>query len=1567
MSKVSLQPKKIEQPLAGNRIKNSKGKNISSPSICRDGNASPSYHPWEKGTLHKFLTGGTIQCGRKSSYNCSLATVNWVKGYRNTCPIAGCCGTYNRPAPLILSDFNFKQKDITSKIKITEVKLSYRHHITGVDVGVAHGSETKHWGGVFPNITFTLYKNGTKIQTKKHNTKVPLGTNSTVSITFGNNIDVFNPKTDDLKIEINYAANGGGSYSTTATNPSILYATGLHVSLEYTKLEQPKIKQVKPAPEAEISVTGGASIITDATNPKSQAGPNGNNCRTELKHILSYENTTPTDIIVSVPPNVYYKKTVDKNTKTISFVYQDASGVAGVKNITYSLNSDKKHKITKTYTAKLYTKPKFNVVKNYIKGQKFQPKDIFVTSSNNCWISNRITVDGKDKHFYTINKNTTAVPIAAQTQEEFLQQINKLTCGNHTLYLESEGRITGFPINIKAPNISFTSNLEAKYDQYDEEDESSAKPQITITRVDSAKLNHPIDITIIDTANTSSKPITVSLNPKQTTTINLNTENPGTFELKYSYNNGCSIQSRSFGKYTVRPKHIQSYDKLLLREEGADIEYDSIVIRRGDSQNKPVTYEYATLMNSMDDITLFGKDGICSIGELGYGILAIKNNRYPNEDSSNIINNVCIELNPLIESDELNDDYNPLVMEWKTGMLNNFKENFYTLNPQYRNIIEVYNIDNKTLVNEGTENVVLCIKKIDAQQTLELKIPYTSSYEREIYMNFLLLGEPSDFIDLDNTTNLLQTNEDFYEQSSYNDDLYASHTSKYQDRQCLCISLNVIDLLTLNMSIEGDDLDRNDITNTDDLDIQYKIDLSDSDIDCKSLSDFISIDTEIINDIHLVPTGYQIDGKQRQDINSVLNEHIIQDGLHFFRGFSSQNKPMTGAKVFLRYKDINDNIQYTQAITDTDGIAHLKYTIPTYYQTSEDASASLQQNTKTTYHLKDILENVDILYQGDDFYDTAYLNQEIHNTLEETKINIIGFVYHHIVEHNGQSTEGVGHFVSSNRDIGNMSLSHDTNLYIVGQLLSANTEQGINDEIVNCILDDATGKAITETNKSLLYGEKFVNKDGFFKVKITQENDSSYQLSEIINKCIVFYEGDLLHSSSSYPEIWTPEPKQKVSLDYLNDYNIYQRGETIEIPIKLTTEEQQFTNHILINHELLSCHQTIHIFYQACDKKNEKGFDTLFKTKSYNVIPNQVKKTIYCGVDTDLKILARLEKKIIENHNVNVLTINAINGYKPNKNVLVKATIGPNASQKRLGDYLALSAVDIDKEKYSYDQSSDTIYWNIGDMNSYETQICNILLEAENIGHNTIRVCGFDYLLPDAEMIIPTSLTLQMLDDEKPEYFIDDIIRVKAILQTQGTMQDVYGQIYFTTEIDDTIATTSQAQISTFNDEHYAITHVRLKEAEPTQINAEYKGDKIFSITYMGAKTTQEEGSLSFENIKKYDTTIQLRSEQESFHTNENIQIIGRITYPRIVGKGDNEEDIIEQTKYFDNKLNIKFYVENQALNNVTYSDNEYMINFKVTEAGEYTVKAFIPETYKTTESFDIMTINVTNGENNDG
>lgn len=186
MATVTLQPTRITQPLAGKRITNAKGKYIKSPSKCRDGNAQPAYHPWEIGDLDDFLVGKQITCGRKSTYHCNLKTVNWIKGYHNTCPIAGCCGTFNRPAPLILDKFNFKTKKITKEIKISNVTVSYKHHTKGVDVGASSSSVKSNWSGYFPYVDIILYKGTTEIARVRHNKKVPLAKDSTVNATFKN-------------------------------------------------------------------------------------------------------------------------------------------------------------------------------------------------------------------------------------------------------------------------------------------------------------------------------------------------------------------------------------------------------------------------------------------------------------------------------------------------------------------------------------------------------------------------------------------------------------------------------------------------------------------------------------------------------------------------------------------------------------------------------------------------------------------------------------------------------------------------------------------------------------------------------------------------------------------------------------------------------------------------------------------------------------------------------------------------------------------------------------------------------------------------------------------------------------------------------------------------------------------------------------------------------------------------------------------------------------------------------------------------------------------------------------
>ena len=1720
MSKTSLQATKIAQPLAGKQIQNSKGKNIKSPSVCRDGNANPSYHPWEIGSLNNFIQGKQIQCGRKSTYHCNLKTVRWIKGYRNTCPIAGCCGTFNRPAPLILSKFNFAQKAIDKKIKISNVKISYKHHTTGVNVAKGKGSETSNWAGYFPYVDIILYKydgeagKEHKIQTIRHNKTVPLAKDSTVSASFTKAISSFNPKKDDLRIEINYSANGAGKYYDKATNPSIIYAKDLKVNIEYEYIEVPKIASMSVS---EMQNT----IITDPRNPQNDAQEG--NCRNTLTHIIKYSNTKPSNIKVSVPNGVKYTMTLNKQDSSITYVYQDTSGKAGEKAITYTL-TDTNQKIEKKYIAKLYAKPEINIHNKYIKNQAYHSQDIFITISNSCWNNIKIYVDGNQK---LLIENDDFINNGNINQEIFLEKINALSCDKHTLNIHIDDVFyQETVIYVIAPKIVFESDLQGTYSQ----DKTLEHIPITIRRIDANDLNSPISVTIIDTSNKSTPPATIELYPNESYIQDISVRYPGTFELKYTYNNGCGEESGSFGQYVVTPTHTQSYDNLLIRAEDTSIEYDSIVIRQGDNQKQPITYTGATLINSMRNILLFGKDGLCPLGELGYGILSIKNL------NNRTIHNLCIELNPLIESKD-EDGYNPLIMEWKTGMLQNFVENFKILNPEFKDIVDIFNIQNQSLINEGTENVVLCIKEIESSinnefHIIELKIPYSSSYEKEIYMNFLMLGEPTDFIDLDNESSGLYSNQEYYKNADPSESsLFASHTSKQENRGCMCISLKAIDLLSTELSISGDDLDRNDLDNIDDLDIEYNIKLSSK--DCDQNTSTVFVDTEIVNDARLIPVAYQINNGEKRALNLQGNtEAISEDGLiRFQRGMMSDTRTMPAQNVFLRYLDVNNNTQFIRATTDNNGIARFQYTIPSYYQDNDDKNASLSTNTKTKYYLPDILNTVDIFYKGDSFHTPAYLAEQKYQTTS-TKIDIWGITY----KHNNENI-----FIDIN-DASISTLSDISDFYIVGQLINQENNQGINNQFVEYHYPYVTtannlipinGSATTKENTTTLYGDERQELNGVFeihieqpkfshqisftdnyanktreeilnnpnyqdvevsnsyieqrgicsrvidgdtiKVLVSQENDSqevtvrlvgintpetntqgyitskkfveklclnqevglniddtkqkdvygrtlamvivenknlnkillqeglaevmyippsefsplgeetpanTYNISQIINNGFIEYKGDSSYAKTQNTLLSTTEQpteatnKNKTTLTYVEDYGTYRRGETVEIAVKLTAkDESKFINRIVISHAIENCGQTVHIFYKPCSTTNTEGFKTIFKTTSSNVIPSQTEAFVYCNVATCLKILARLQKKFVENHNINMLTINAINGYKPNKNVLVKAFIGSEINNQKLGDYLALSAVDIDKEKYSYDQSSDIIYWNIGDMASYETQICNILLEGEHIGDNTIKICGFDYLMPDEEQTITTNISLMRDDSEPEKYYVGDVIRFKASLKADGTNQDIFGQIYFDIQIpEEDYKTTAQAQISTFNDEHFAIGHARLNSTNPIVINATYDGVKMLSITYENSDTYDHnyeenednyilgEKALIYDNIYKYDTIVKLRSDQERFVVNENIQIIGSILYNR--REIDSE---IVYDKYFDSNANIKFFVENQEINNILFSNNEYVINFAVTQPGEYTIRAFIPETNKTEESVDVMTITVeNNGENNE-
>lgn len=1517
-SKINIQATQITQPKAGKQIQNSKEQNIKSPSVCRDGNANPSYHPWEYKTLNNFIKGKQIQCGRKSTYHCNLKTVRWIKGYRNTCPIAGCCGTFNRPAPLILDKFNFKEKQITKAIKINKVKVEYQHKCTGVNVGVGTGSETTSWAGYFPYVTLVLYKNSTKIQSITYDKTVPLAKNGTVSVTFTKAISSFNPTTDNLRIEINYPANGDGKYYDKATNPSIIYASGLKINMEYDYLNTPKI-----LPEFSIEADK-ETIITDPRNPSNSAG--NNNCRSTITHTIRYinidiNNTQDVNkkIIVDLPSNV--KKEISLNTakQTITYIYQDISGVEGRKNIVYYLSSDKKQKITKQFTSKLYSKPSVNIIQKYIKNQQYN-NDTFIAIDGNCWNNIKIYADGNQKLLISFNKNNL-------NQENFLNQINQLICGNHTLYIYIDDVFyKQINIVVSAPIISFDSNLRQKYTL-----SKDKQIDIDITRTDNNQLQDPINVTIIDTAGVIN---TFSFSPQETHTQALNIDIAGEYELKCQYNDGCKDTEYIIGKYIVQPEHRQSYDYLLVRGVDDNVEYNSLVVREGDTNQKPITYTHAVLKNSMNDFVLFGKDGLFNIGELGHGILAVKN------ISRNVIKNLAIELNPLKLSEDEYDDFDARIMEWKTGMLQHFDDNFYILNPRVKDVVEVFNIQNKDLINEGTENVVLRFSEIQPNDVIEVKIPYMSSYPSHVLMNFLVLGEAHDFIELDKTERFSPYTVAY---SSYtNADFISQNGSKMAERQSMSICLQTQDAFSTELFIEGDDLDRNDLNNTDDLDITYKIQIPESECDDKQLIN--NVKTKIINDARLIPTGYRLGNNTQYIFNVDENNNVSynDDTINVFRGTRlSSYKPMISEDIYLRYLDVNNNIKYIRAITNDDGIAKINFTIPDYFQ---DTNTDLSENNKKKFYLSDILKQVDILYQGNDFYQNAVLNTENHN-LPQTKIQIEGFYY---------KKQNKEYYVEATK-IKNQNITNISELYLIGSLSDINNH-GLSEKFVtyenknNSIYQQVMTGDIPEI-------EALQSKDtaGYFAVRIRLANNSTtYNLSTIRNNSYIAFDGDLFFADAKRNYGSSSNQIDKIQktasqLSYIHDYGTYRRGETIEILVQLQKQEEEFENYIEISQTITSCQSKIHIFYKACTEKNEEGWKTIFQTNGGKLLPNKTEEYIYCNVDTDLKILARLEKRIIENNNVNILTINAINGYKPNKDIIIKGIIAPNANKQRLGDYLALTAIDIDKEQYSYDRNSDIIYWNINHMDSYEKQKCNILLQAEHIGHNMIFLGGFDYLHQDEDVNIDTTLTLEC--DNTSEYRIQEAIPIKAKLQTSDTPpHDVFGNVIFKKyDSNNQEQTFAISEVTNIDGEYYAKAYFRPDENN-MRIKAVYEESKIFSVTYEGSESEY----ISFDNVHKYDTTVRLYSNQEEFKTGENIQIRGSILF-------NNESE-----KYFDKNINMKFFIENQELMNINYIDRDYVVNFVVTQAGQYTIQAFIPNTQKTEEASDILIIDVLQGENNE-
>lgn len=763
MSKVTMYPTKVEQP---NRNKSSglKGKcfhavrrNGTTYKIgCKDQKDPKYHHEWSN--AEEICKGKTIQCGRPNTKMCSHKTYYSIKGYRNTCPIAGVSGTYTQPATLRLY-FDVLKKGITSNAKINNVSLIFQHRCTGVDVG--NGKETVNWG---PNFSGGKAYPDRKVltvkfagQTKTRNTNPPL---SYKFSSIGEPFVFKNVTYKDLSkgyIDIIYGNN-------LETNPGNIYIKDLKVTIDYDD----GVQYIEGTQSSDtLYVSSDSNCRTPITFTVEAGYKQGNKKIQPTKAPKIIQKQITDNITTNLGTTEY---TYKNDNKTAVIKFYDTTDKEGTKTVTFNIKNTKK-KISFKYKAVKRNKPTISIPSKIERLTK-NDKITSITAKNGC--TSKITV---------YNENINTEPIYTFTQfnlsnqeniiknndiKEFYKVLAQLSCGFHTLI---------FKRGNETAKECITQIIEVVPTQYSFKFFNSANKEInSFEAIQNKTSNSTIKIRYIPTKELISNPSFVIKNPThgklsnniptkdimgdttwnnvtQDISVSIGTYHPGQYNLIIQDSaQNCSANNKIF-KINITPKHKQHFDSIFVRgEDSTAFNYDYLVALEGDTVEQPVYVETIKLGTSYKDIKICAQEtNLIGLTETGTVPITITNN------SNNDIKNLFIELNTLIKNED--GKLEVTTQEWfeEEGIFFNFKENFKQYNKDYENIIDIKNLTpDDDFIDE--EDVYIHIKKLQANKSIKIKIPFGSGTEKEIYLQLLLFSQP---IGLYNQTNCNDTSKIF--------------------------------------------------------------------------------------------------------------------------------------------------------------------------------------------------------------------------------------------------------------------------------------------------------------------------------------------------------------------------------------------------------------------------------------------------------------------------------------------------------------------------------------------------------------------------------------------------------------------------------------------------------------------------------------------------------------------------------------------------------------------------------------------------------------------------------------
>ena len=859
---ATLYPSKIEQPnqnqssgLAGKCLKEIRRDKSVHPGNCRNQKDPKYHHAWSN--TSELKTGGVTQCGRRSSYHCSHSTYYGIKGYRNTCPIAGVNGTYTQPATLRLH-FDPLSKGISSVSQIKKVKLNISHRCTGVDV--ANDKEYDSWGPNFSGFNTYASRNVLTVkfagQKLVYNKNPPLSKSKFDTIT----LEFENVSYSDLKkgyVDIIYGNN-------LSSNPGNIYLKGVSLEVDYQD-GTPYLEGKQSTDQVYISPTSG--------------------CRNRIKFTLKAGYQTGSKKIApSKAPRILQKLGIksikipdgfkiinidqtNSDKRTIVITGEDQSNMEGIKEIIFGLKGMSLKKSFK-YEAKRRLKPEIIVPDTIEKNTMGSGKDGIVVRDG-C--ATKLTVyDGG-----VTGSNITITGLDPTNQNNLLTKqgiinlynwISQLDCGFHTLFFRRDNEADSSMIQKEVKiiptryRVYFAHRLDKEYIDYE--------VIHSLDLVQNKNENHEIEIVFEKTHELISDPVFEIINPTfgkevsgiptpdrvnkdvirwtpskegGTYRLTVGRYHPGEFKINLTAPYNCSGTNKKLN-VNITPNHKQYFDEIFVRgEDSTAFDYDYLVALEGDKITEPLYVESKNVGASYKDIKICTKKNkLGQLGNLTTLPISIKNT------SNDEVKNLLIELNTLIKNED--DELEVTTSEWldESGVFFNFEENFKNMNDE--GINSIVSIEN---LKDDEENVYLKVKKLAAKESIEVNIPFGCYIEKEVYLQLLMFGTPI---------------------AIYDNDDCGDETKTFTK-----IFLKVYDSILTEMEITGD-LDILTLSDTScplkcfktEEGIKYKI----RNIDTQSLEEMGKV--VIRNDPRLIPYQYKLLGKDIQPIEELSSKFLYK-------------------------------------------------------------------------------------------------------------------------------------------------------------------------------------------------------------------------------------------------------------------------------------------------------------------------------------------------------------------------------------------------------------------------------------------------------------------------------------------------------------------------------------------------------------------------------------------------------------------------------------------------------------------------------------------------------------------